>query len=233
VLADAQVLGDWQTFDQVRLHYFVTALTYCWLGAKIGYVSQVRRVFSLPGYITEIRCDHCDFAQSTLNHMAGFTKQKLGTRILTRLILEMVSDGSSGRLGGSVSCCIFPGASDKFWHPRGTALFPFHRVFSVVVLLYMIKHTHTHAHTHVRHARTFRPCIQCLQPAASLLSVFSVNHSDLACRRWFLIAWPTSTSPALCPTICQCFFVRHVCGSFNSRWQELDNMAVIITLKIW
>jgi hypothetical protein len=49
---------------------------------------------------------HSTFTPHCANHTAGFSGQKGGTRIPTRLMQKVESGGCSGRADGLVSCCV-------------------------------------------------------------------------------------------------------------------------------
>jgi len=189
-------------------------------------------MFSLRDDTSELRWGLSDFGNSTLNHKAGFTAQKRGRRIPTRLIFKWNRKVAPAML--VIRC---PAACFGF-RETNCNIFPAPWCFQLQGHQYGGAYindptnTHTHTHTHVCHARTFCLCVQYLHPAGSLLLVCIVSQSDLAFRGWFLSAWPTSAGPTFHPTISQLCLARRVSGSFSITGTR-QTMAVIITLQIW
>ena len=75
--------------------------------------------------------DKANWPSSCANHMAAFSGHKVGTRISTRLVVKVESDGCSGRVDGSAFCCMMCSRG----HQCGG--------IGVNFLTYTI-HTHTH-----------------------------------------------------------------------------------------
>jgi hypothetical protein len=67
--------------------------------------------------------DKANSPSNCANHTAGFSTQKGGTRIPKRLIVKVESDGCSGRVDGSTSCCVIRSREEYRTNSRHCTVF--------------------------------------------------------------------------------------------------------------
>jgi hypothetical protein len=83
--------------------------------------------------VSSVMFDKANWPFSCANHTAGFSGQKCGKRITTRLILKYEPVGWSGRVDGSASCCMMRSQEEYRTNSRHHAVFYHVGVTRVVV----------------------------------------------------------------------------------------------------
>jgi len=136
--------------------------------------------------------DKANWASSCANHTAGFSAQKGGTRIPTRLLVKVESSGCSGRVDGSQSCCMMRSREEYRTNSRSYAVF-FSRGHQCggIGMNYLTPTIHTH--------------IACARNTISPRT-YTVCSRPLACC--------CTESRHTVALLCSCHFTRNCCLSF-------------------
>jgi len=145
--------------------------------------------------------DKVNWPSSCVNHMAGFSGQKSGTRVPMQLILKVKTGGCSSHDDVSAFCCTM-----RSWDYQ----------CGVIGMNYLTHTVHMHMHNCMCTQHYFSAYVQCLQPAACLLlhrnrvthwlhfsvPIYTCNSVSVFIRLWCMdnkISWLRGWASQWCP----------------------------------